>query len=119
PHPHQPRAAPHHDPGPLIGQHLQYDLPGIGGRANRFHGRLDDLRQLDGAPIEVELAGNDARYVEEILDEARLGLRVALDRLERPSDAVWRYAPSAEHPRPREAGGERGAQIVGEDGEEL
>ena len=43
--------------------------------------RVDDDRESHGLHIEPELAGDDARHVEQILDELRLRVGVPLDRL--------------------------------------
>ena len=40
----------------------------------------DEVHRLH---VEAELAGDDARHVEHVVDQPRLRLRVALDRLER------------------------------------
>ena len=40
-------------------------------------------REVDGAQLEPQLAGDDARDVEQVFDQLRLRLRVALDDLER------------------------------------
>src|SRR5581483_11542803 len=46
-------------------------------------GDLDDRRQVDHPELERQLAGGDARDVEQILDQADLEPRIALDALER------------------------------------
>ena len=73
-----------------------------------------------GFELEPQLAGDDARDVEDVLDELGLRPRVALDGLERPAERRrLRPRRSRSMPRPAEDGVERRAQLVRDGGEEL
>ena len=49
-------------------------------RSHRFDRRFDDSRDVDLLGLETELAADDTRHVEEILDELRHRNRIAFDR---------------------------------------
>jgi hypothetical protein len=55
------------------------DPLGVGGRPDHVHGGQHDRRQVRRPRVEAELAGNDARDIQDVLDQARLDLRIALD----------------------------------------
>jgi hypothetical protein len=67
----------------VVEAHREADAARLGRRAHALGRRLDDGREGDGARRQAELAGDDARHVEEVVDELRLRLRVALDGFER------------------------------------
>ena len=67
----------------------------------------------------MELAGDDARDVEEIFDERGLGARVALDALVRPRGRGGVGGRDPQDLNPAEDGVERRAQLVRERGQEL
>src|SRR6266436_3600867 len=48
-----------------------------------IQGGVDDLRRLDVAPIQPQLAGYNAGYIEEIIDELPLGTCLSPDGLKR------------------------------------
>src|SRR5205814_608038 len=61
---------------------LQLDLLRIGDALDSVDCRFDDRDRIDLPALEPELAGNDARYVEEVLDQLRQELGIPLDHLE-------------------------------------
>ena len=62
-------------------RYLQMNVSGIRRRAHAFNDCLDHRHEFDRAHIEPELAGNDARDVEQIVNELRLGPGTANDGL--------------------------------------
>ena len=70
-------------PGERIERRVQPDLLRFGGRMDRLDRRHDHFGDAHAAHVEPQLAADDARAVEQIADEARLRLRVALDGLQR------------------------------------
>jgi hypothetical protein len=87
--------------------------------AHRLDGGVDDRRQIDLGHLDPQLAGDDARDVEQILDEIGLHLGVALDGLERALLLGLVELPRAEEARPAEDGVERRAQLVRDRRQEL
>jgi hypothetical protein len=67
----------------------------------------------------VELAGDDARDVQQVLDDLRLGAGIALHRLQGPDALLLGQAPGAQQLEPAEHRRERRAQLVGHGGEEV
>ena len=69
----------------------------------------------------VQLARDDAAHVEQVVDNLGLRLGVALDDADRAPGQLGRHvrALPTEHARPAQDGGEGGAQLVAERGEEL
>jgi hypothetical protein len=67
----------------------------------------------------VQLAGDDARDVEEIVDELGLGADVAFERFERAPLCLRRQHVGAQHVRPSKHRVERRAQFVRQRGDEL
>ena len=75
--------------GAGIDDRLEPDALGGRGRAGPCRARPPiTAREVDGPHVEAQLAGDDARDVEQVLDELRLRARVALDRLERAARSV-------------------------------
>ena len=67
-----------------------------------------------------QLAADDARHVEQVVDQPRLQRRVSLDGLERAiAGARAREHAALEHARPPEDGREGRAQLVRDDPEEV
>src|SRR5438552_12367977 len=52
-----------------INDHLEFDVPLVGQCLHRFDGGLYDRRRIDGSELQPKLARDDAREVEEIVDE--------------------------------------------------
>src|SRR6266545_4357528 len=73
--------APHGDGGRLDVER-QVDALLLGRTPERLDGFLDQRREVQHAKVELRLAGDDARDVEEVVDELRLKTRIPLDRLE-------------------------------------
>ena len=65
------------------------------------------------------MPADDARHVEDVLDDPRLRARVALDDVERPVRVAGRAASLPQHRRPAEDRVERRAQLVRHRREEL
>ena len=72
-----------------------------------------------GAQCQRELAGDDARDVEQIRHELRLRMRVAIDDGERPPRALLVENAVEQHARPSDDGVQRRAQLVRQRGEKL
>ena len=68
------------------------DALGLGGRQDRRQRRVDDLGQAHPLDVQAELAGDDPREVEQVLDELGLDLGVAVDGVEALLDVVGRRA---------------------------
>src|SRR5207247_562759 len=64
----QPVAIAAHRPDAVVELALEGDLLRIGRRTDRVDGALDGCRQVDGRQLETQLAGDDARDLEEVLD---------------------------------------------------
>ena len=79
----------------------------------------DDLAEIDGLDVEPHLAGDRARHVEQIVDQLRLRLRVALDGLDRAALLILADLSGDEHARPAVDRGQRRAQLVRHGHEEL
>ncbi len=86
---------------------------------DRIDRRFDDAAELNGSRREAQLAGHDARDVEQIVDETGLMGRVALDRLERLGPRRRVELASHEEPRPAENRRQRRSKLVRERREEL
>ena len=84
----------------------------VGGRTHRFDRRLDNRPQLGWTHRESQLPRDDARDVEEIVDQLHQAAATALDGIERAALLVGIETAGADHRRPREDRHERGAQLV-------
>ena len=62
---------------------LQLDSLGRGGRDHRFDDVAEQLAEIDLFAFERQAAGDDAREVEQLVDQLRLPGRVVVDRLQR------------------------------------
>ena len=82
-------------------------------------GGLHDGADVDGPELEAQLAGDDARDVQQVVDELGLQLRVAVDHLQRALGGGGVERPALQHAHPAEHCRERCAQLVRERGEEL
>ena len=92
---------------------------GFGRRPDRVDGRIDHAGQIGPLHVEPHLAGDDAAHVEQVLDELRLGARVALDRVEALLQVLGVARPGRQQLRPAEDGVERRAQLVRQGGQKL
>ena len=114
-----PAVAHHHDRG-VVRSEAQVDLLRRGARASGVQRRQHDLDEVHRAPLDRQLAAHDARSVEEIVDEARLVVDVALDGFRRALDQrLLEWTGRREQMAPAAQRVERRAQLVRHDGEEL
>ena len=96
--------------------------PDVLGRGRRPHGldrRLDRGGEAHRPDVEAQLPADDARDLEEVVDQPGLRPRTALDRLERSCGAGGIEPAAPQLTDPGEDRGERGAELVGHGGEEL
>src|SRR5207244_4893208 len=61
----QPVAIAAHGPDAVVELALEGDLLRVGRRTDRVDGALDGCRQVDGRQLETQLAGDDARDLED------------------------------------------------------
>src|SRR5262249_55796103 len=97
---------------------LEPDLLRLGRRPDDLDGVLHDRNQIYRLRVEPELAGDDARHVEDVLDELPLGLSVPADGV----DALRQRrigAPLLEEARPADDGVEGRPELVRHRREEL
>ena len=85
----------------------------VRGRPQRIDRNPHNRRQIERTQIETKIAGDDARNVEQIVDEPRLRTRVALDGL----DSAFEIFDSidfavANHRGPTEDRSQRRAQLM-------
>jgi hypothetical protein len=91
----------------------------VGRRARRVDGGADDGGEVHGRVVDADLARDDARDVEDVLDELSLRLRVPVDDLEPLGEPPGVGLASAEQPRPAEDGLEGRSELVRDRGQEL
>jgi hypothetical protein len=103
--------APHGDEAGLDVER-QKDALLLGRMPERLDGLLDQGREVQHAKVELRLAGDDARDVEEIVDELRLKTRVPLDGLEPAFCLELVPGLHLKHPSPPEDRRERIPQLV-------
>ena len=73
---------------------------------------MRNRRQVDRFHLEPDVAGHAARHVEDVVDQLRLRLGIAFDRLDRAPGLLLIQLSADQHPRPAEDGAERCAQLV-------
>src|SRR5207237_5130930 len=93
-----------------IEEGIHLDVLRIGQPLDGLDCRLDDGDRIDLPALDPELAGDDARHVEEVFDELREELRVPLDYLETACRAGRVLESDAQEARASEHGRERSAQ---------
>ena len=98
---------------------LHADALGLGRRPHRVQSRLHHGREVHRPHVQAQLAGDDARDVEDVGDELALGARVAVDGLDGAQGGGGVELARAEHVRPAHHGVEGRAQLVGQGGQEL
>ena len=115
----QPLRVAAHEVAGRIDARVQRDGPRAGRRAERLDGGGDDPAEVHRRQLETEAPRHDAGHVEDVFDELRLELCVALDDLERAAVvlAVERAVP--QHARPADDRVERRPQFVRERGEKV
>ena len=91
----------------------------FGRRPDGVERRLYHRSERHGRRIQVQPPGDDARDVEEVGNELRLQLCVAVDHLERAPRAAGIEHALHHHPRPADDSVERRAQLVRQRGEEI
>ena len=104
-------------PGPQV--HRQVDAAPVRRGAHGVEPLLHHRAQVDRRRLHPELAGHDARDVEQVVDQLRLQARVALDHLERVRHLSRRHLLVAQHRGPAQDRRERRAQLVRERRQEL
>ena len=87
--------------------------------ADRVDGAVDDRLQIDRRQLDAQLAGDDARHVEDVFDQLRLRARVAFDGVQRLLFLLGRQRARPQHARPADHRVERRAQLVRQRREEL
>src|SRR5439155_1621453 len=98
---------------------VQLDILRVRHALDRLDGRLDDGQRIDLSAFNPQLARDDARDVEEILDQLRKEFRVPLDHL-KPSCGADRILESdPQHAGPSEHRRERRAQLVRDHRQEM
>ena len=99
---------------------LQTDPLGFGGRPHGVEGRLDDGREIHLADVEAHLARDDARDVEQVVDQLDLGVGIALDDLERAGRRGLALDLSGtQHARPAVDRIQRRTELVRQDRQKL
>ena len=98
---------------------MDADAPWHWPPADGGEGGVDDVGEVEPLDVEAELAGDDAGDVEQVLDDLGLGPGIPLDGGEALLDVVGIDLAGAEDLGPAEDGVERGAQLVGERGQEF
>ena len=101
-----------HDQSGAIDVELQREALGLRREADRVDGPVDHLGQVHSLDVEMELARDDARHVEQVLDELRLCLCVPLDALQGALDQRGRQLLGAEQLRVPEQRVEGCLQLV-------
>ncbi len=91
---------------------LQGHVPRVCGRPARIDRIRRDRAEVHVAHVQQQLARRDAGHVEQVLDQPRLCVRVAVDALERVVHLVGRELPAAEQVHPADDRVERRAELV-------
>src|SRR5918912_170719 len=86
---------------------------------DRFDGCLDERIWVHLSDVYPELACDDARNIEQVVNELRLRTSVPLYRLKGFEGGVAAVLSGTQHVRPPQDGGQRRAQLVRDGGEEL
>src|ERR1043165_1409278 len=81
---------------------LQLDAFHVGSRAQCVERSVDDRREIEWMQIEPQVAGDDARDVQQIVDKSSLRAGVALDRLDRARGVGTFNFATPDHRRPTE-----------------
>src|SRR5262249_47524762 len=83
------------------------------------NGGLREAFDIDGLSVEFEPAGDDARGVEDVVDQSCLRLRAFRNYFYRVARLVWRERAAREHTRPAPDRSKRRAQIVRDRGQKI
>ncbi len=100
-------------------RHVRGEPAGVEGGAVAFHRVADQLRDQRRLGLELDLARGDARDVEQIVDETDHLRDLALHHRPHPRDRAGRVVRQAQDVEAGAQRGQRIAQLVGEDGDEL
>jgi hypothetical protein len=100
------------DHGRRAGRAREHDAAGVGDRPHGLGGRGHHGPHVERRHVELELAGDDARDVEQLVDELPLQPRVALDHVERLLALAGADPAGAQHAGPPEDRRQRRAQLV-------
>src|SRR5262249_335569 len=88
-------------------------------RAYRFDPRLDNGGEVERLNIQREIASDDGRYIEQVVNQFLLRAGVALYSLQGALFALFVEAPPPDKHDPTEHGGQRRAQLVRDGGEKF
>src|SRR5262245_45887186 len=88
-------------------------------RAYRFDRRVDDGGEVGRLNITREIASDDGRDIEQVVNQFLLRAGVALDSLQGALFALFVEALAPDNPDPTEHGGQRRAQLVRDGGEKF
>ena len=106
-----------------VGRRVGLDLEGdpfrVGGRTDHLNSALDDVKKIDRARFDLEFAGDDARQVDQVVDQLRLRLCVAQHGLQSMPGVPFDSRFPQQQVRPSDNRVERRAELVREDREEL
>ena len=111
--------SPRNPAGSVADRHLERGFPWRRRSAGPPRPPRAPRAEIDRLGLETQLAGDDARDVEDVLDQHRLRLGVALDRLERLARLLGREVARAQHAGPSDHRRQRRAQLVRQRGQEL
>ena len=95
-----------------VDAHLDVKPSGVSRRPHHVDRLFDDLRRVYQGQLQAKLARDDARHVEQIFDEPRLGPGVAVEAGERLPQAIFRHGRHLQNLQPAENGVERRAKFV-------
>ena len=109
-----------HDVAPRrILDELEAYALGVGRGGHRPDRRLHDGRDVHGPQVELELAGDDPRHVEQLVDDLVLRGGVPDDGVDGAGRLVGRELAALEQVGPADDGGQRRPQLVRQGGQEL
>src|SRR5437764_1265722 len=81
-------------------------------RTRRVMRRLDHICEIDNRAVDLQLAGDDSRDVEQVVDQLRLRFSVAFDGVDRPSDFILIELVRAQQVTPPKNCRQRCAQLM-------
>ena len=102
----------------VVGRHRQGHTLGASDGLQRVGGSRDDFGEPVPCQREADLAGHDARHVEQVFDQLGLGLRVAHDGVDCRRER-WIVRGPPQDVGPADDGVQRSPQLVAQRGEEL
>ena len=102
-----------------LGGDIERNAFGLRPWADHVRRRVDDVGEIDGQHFKVQLAGDDARQIQQVFHELRLRPGVALNRAQGMLDAPGFDRLVEDHRRPPEDGVQRCPQLVRQGGKEF